>query len=239
MPLLAPTTDRLVSLPATLGVSPRLVGGWLAARTDLAGVVVVVSDGGRGRFAYAGPVQWWLQLKAPCTLTVDGRTIAVRVRGHRVAADLVEVDFAGPADVPLTSSSARARIEAQDRLDVELGAYWSGRPEAPVGTEGQSRLEAVSTALDTSELPMYVLGPDGTYLGVNQPFLDRARRRLDEVIGRSPSAVWTGGRSVPVAAAERTVELPGVGSAVIGSLAGGSGGVLGGGVGGSGAPATR
>lgn len=238
MPLLAPTTDRLVSLPATLGVSSRLVGTFLAGRTGVSGVVVVVSDGGRGRFTYPGPVQWWLQLRVPCTLTVDGRAVAVRVLGHRLSSTQVEIDFVGPTDVPLLTSATRALVDEQDRLDLELGAYWStgpgrqppeaatGSPPAPgsastasgLSSENRRRLAAIGAVLDAVATPIYVLGPDGTYLGANQAFLDHARRRLDEVVGRRPAEVWTDGRRRPAAAEERTVDLPDVGVAVVGSF---------------------
>ena len=133
------------------------------------------------------------------------------------AAELVEVDFTGPDDVPLTTSETRTRLAVQDRLDIELGAYWSSRSRPPTGTAGQRRLEVVSNALDASTLPMYVLGPDGTYLGANQAFLDLAQRRLDEVVGRSPATVWADRRAVPTTVTERQVDLPGVGKAVLGS----------------------
>lgn len=218
MPVLAPTTDRLVAIRATLGVSPRLIGTWLAARTAVAGVIVVVSDGGRLRYTYSGSVQWWLQLKVPCMLRFDGQTSTVRVLGHRAAPNLVEVELSAAEPHLATADHDRARLAEQDRLDAELAAYWSSHPHGPADVAAPHQLHAIGAALDAAPVPMYMLGPAGTYVGANRAYLDRARRRLDEVVGSSPERVWSDGRVRPAPAHQRSLDVPGIGSAVIGTL---------------------
>ncbi|MEL7210529.1 MAG: PAS domain-containing protein, partial [Actinomycetota bacterium] len=199
MPLIPPTSDRFAAVAATLHVSERLVGRWLASRTGCRGTIVSTSEGGRGQFHYTGAAQWWLQLRARSTLTVAGRPVGVRVTGHRTHDHLVVVDIATVDGSPLDAGGAGPAREEQDRLDVELGAYWTSRqlPGDVVGVgpnegqDGQAATVTVDSAvIDAMPHPVYVTAADGCYVGANAAFAEAAGLPVGELVGRCPGEVW-------------------------------------------------
>lgn len=198
MPIIAPTSDRFVALTATLHVSERLVGSWLAGRTGCSGTIVSLNEDGRGRFQYMGTAQWWLQLRARSTLAAGGRRMAVRITGHQAHAEFVIVDFvAGEVSLPL-AAAARHALEEQRRLDMELGAYWDQQRLPIPAPDRTSAADEVTDAsimfnsalIDALPDPIFVVGPDGRYLGVNQAFAEAAGHPISALVGQYPRDIW-------------------------------------------------